>query len=562
MAVVLIQFILAFQGIDVCDDGFALTFYQQFFNDADSVEYNFVYWLSGLVGGLWYELYPDGGVLWFRILALLINTLIFSITYRLLRPYVNKGLLLTCLVMVLFVNNFGFLVFYNNNITALLSVSAVYALNKGLAKNSTKWVIISGVIVGMNIFSRIPNLSQVVLVMGIPAYFFFSSKKINRSLKPSLKFILGVVLGIFFVVLLLLTLGQLEIMKRAVSSLFDIGKTERSSHNVLEMFHIYWGNYKKVLKYGSVALLSFLLLLFVRRHLVTRKYTKIVFGFVVGFMSYIWWQYTGIYGYYALAYLGVIYVLTKSSSLELRTLAFAAFLVQFFLPFGSGGGLRSIGYMSIWLSFPFVAFILQDMVFGSKEGAINYVTKSQRLITLMLLLIFIGYKLQAFSQGAYFDPGSRFLMTAPINNSRAQWVFTHPDRADIINKAVNALENHAEPGDYVLAYDKIPMLHFLTETKPYMYNSWPWIYDQVTFEKKLRAAEENRDRLPIVIQQKFETIGRFSKPNLQYLSNDIEETYLHNNKISEVFISYLNRYDYKMVWSNSHFNIYKPKNTK
>ena len=54
----LCQLIFIFQGIDFLDEGFTATFYQQFFNDPSSVEYNFMFWLSGLIGGTFTYLFP------------------------------------------------------------------------------------------------------------------------------------------------------------------------------------------------------------------------------------------------------------------------------------------------------------------------------------------------------------------------------------------------------------------------------------------------------------------------------------------------------------------------
>ncbi|MGB0280411.1 MAG: hypothetical protein ACPGAA_06470, partial [Flavobacteriaceae bacterium] len=50
-----IQVLIAIQGFDVCDEGSKLTFFQQFFNDIGSVRYNFVHYVTGVVGGLWYN---------------------------------------------------------------------------------------------------------------------------------------------------------------------------------------------------------------------------------------------------------------------------------------------------------------------------------------------------------------------------------------------------------------------------------------------------------------------------------------------------------------------------
>ena len=59
----LYQLIFIFQGIDFLDEGFTATFYQQFYNDPSSVEYNFMFWLSGLIGGTFACLFPDSGLI-------------------------------------------------------------------------------------------------------------------------------------------------------------------------------------------------------------------------------------------------------------------------------------------------------------------------------------------------------------------------------------------------------------------------------------------------------------------------------------------------------------------
>ena len=49
--------LVIFQGIDFNDEGFHVAFYQQIFNDPESVQYAFWGWLSGIVGGAFIENY-------------------------------------------------------------------------------------------------------------------------------------------------------------------------------------------------------------------------------------------------------------------------------------------------------------------------------------------------------------------------------------------------------------------------------------------------------------------------------------------------------------------------
>lgn len=54
---VVLQVPLVFWGAELCDAGFYLTFYQNFFDAPESVSYNFMYWLSGLIGAIWTKVF-------------------------------------------------------------------------------------------------------------------------------------------------------------------------------------------------------------------------------------------------------------------------------------------------------------------------------------------------------------------------------------------------------------------------------------------------------------------------------------------------------------------------
>lgn len=59
----LFQLIFIPQGLDFADEGFFMTFYQQIFNDPESVTYAFMYWFAGVLGGSLYALFPEDGLL-------------------------------------------------------------------------------------------------------------------------------------------------------------------------------------------------------------------------------------------------------------------------------------------------------------------------------------------------------------------------------------------------------------------------------------------------------------------------------------------------------------------
>lgn len=561
-----IQVILSFQGFEVCDEGFSLTFYQQIFHDPSSVEYCFVYWLSGLVGGLWYQLYPEGGILWFRILAIIFNTSTLIIGYKILKNYIKSRYVLIGLLMVLFVNDYGFLAFYHNHLTAFLAILSIYFLHEGIVKENYVLLAISGFIIGVNIFTRLPNVTLFVFILAIPFASHLNGYRITKSTIPMLVFILGTVIGVISIFALLYSLGQLTIMKRALSVLGNLGHAEDSGHNVISLLKNYVFNQKKVItqlfKLLIVSIIILSAIKYFKRNIMITRIIQLfgVFAFFLLFKS------GGIHIVYALGYLGIFgTLLTKQNHESVKIVALMALLMMLFLPLGSGGSIGSSGYMCIWLAIPFflhfVSIVVNsDFIFKTKYDAISsyFLKDFFKPLTLILVLGFFVEKAYSISQEAYFDKGNRFKKTYSINNKYARGIFTTKERADIINDLLAHLDNYVKPNDYVLFYDNAPMLYFLTDTRPYMFNPWVWIYDQGSYEMQLERAQKEIPVLPVVVQQKFNTIYEFSEPIPDYMSETKENSNDYSQGRTIATNKFLKKYDYKIVWSNEYFNIYKP----
>lgn len=568
LLVIFIQLVLGFQGFDVCDDGFVLTFYQQIFNNPSSVEYNFLYWLSGVVGGLWYELFPKGGILWFRVFTVLINTLCFITAYNIFKRFIPKRIVFLGLIIVLFVNDYGFLVYYHNHITVLLTLLSVLYLMKGIGQNRNLFLIISGFLIAINVFARIPNITLFVFIFAIPFSYYLRKENYRKAIKPMVHYALGIVLGFVFILLLLVALGQLEIMQKAIYSLFDLGKAEDSTHNVIGLLKTH--RYHYTVLFGVTSQLIVLMFIFLIGYKYIKKQVFKIIFFVIGFcVAFLWLKKGDIYPIYAIAFLGVFLVLfTKSIANNIKTLAFVGLLMLVFLPLGSGGGIHSSGYMCIWLSVPFFFYWFYNL--GNIKASIKNVflgsnftipKKAFKTLVLFIGLSFLSAKAYNMSKEAYFDKGSRIEKTYVIENELAKGIYTTQRRSQIINELLLNIKPYVKSDDYLLAYDKIPMIHFLTETKPYMYNPWVWIYDSNSFERKLDQAEKEISTYPIVVQQKFETIRAFSEPIPDYMSEAFDnEKGLINaydaNK-NKTMNAFLKRNEYKIVWSNSYFNIYQ-----
>jgi hypothetical protein len=241
-----------------------------------------------------------------------------------------------------------------------------------------------------------------------------------------------------------------------------------------------------------------------------------------------------------------------------------ALILALVLPFGSDGALSNMGYVSIWLAMPLTIASLSDVnlsvfkrfSFRGFKIEVDKITLS--VLFFITLIAYSSNKIYKISNEAYFDYGSRFEKTYSINAPLANNIYTTERRSIIINDLLENMSDYVKPDDYLLAYDKIPMIHFLSQTRPYMNTPWVWVYSGEMFEEKLKKAEKEIDVLPIVVQQKFETIVAFSEPLDDYMSENGIDNNLHSNARSKAMNDFLSRNDYQIVWCNDYFVIYKP----
>ncbi|HMG66508.1 MAG TPA: hypothetical protein VK588_02445, partial [Chitinophagaceae bacterium] len=83
--VFILEVLLIFQGLDLSDEGFLSTFYSHIFSNPASVSYNFMFWLTGIIGGTWVKLFSPLGLWGIRFGGAVINLLTVMLTYQLLK---------------------------------------------------------------------------------------------------------------------------------------------------------------------------------------------------------------------------------------------------------------------------------------------------------------------------------------------------------------------------------------------------------------------------------------------------------------------------------------------
>ncbi|MDR1950715.1 MAG: glycosyltransferase family 39 protein [Bacteroidales bacterium] len=540
------QILLAFQGFDLCDEGFSLTFFQQIFNDPQSVEYNFLYWLSGIVGGVWLKIFPNAGIFSFRILGILMHLLGLVLMIAIFRKRLPDWILaLSCVVLTL-IFDYGVITFEHNRLVVVLSLAAFYFLIKGIEQNKWWALLFSGYLLAVNVFSRSPNLTLWAWIILIPLF----STDWKKSWKQIGIFCMGLVAGVLDVFLIMWMLGHVEIFANSVRQMFDIAGHAENAHSFKQLTGTFIQNYKSVGKYAVllIGLGGAMFLLF--RFFEKRRWIN--YAIVAVFFGCFWFWMSGkyyVYWIYALCFLAQALLYWKTNDKNLRRLISGSIMMMIFLPVGSDWGIGNMGLYSIWLAVPLMLW----WGFSHIETSPIF-NQTKRWFFTMLCTVFCILQIIAIANQAYFDKGSRLDKHYSIQHPVAKYIYTTKFRADMMNHLIPALNRHISSNDYVLAFEHIPMIHAITQSKPYLYSPWS-AYGSAMFIKQLSRAEQTRP-LPIVVKQHFESFPEWSAPQDDYYAENKPNTYKHHPARTATFNAFLKKYNYEMVWSNGFFSIW------
>jgi hypothetical protein len=578
--------IVIFQGLDFNDEGFHVAFYQQIFNNPESVQYAFWGWFTGIVGGTFMKMFPYLGIWGIRLLGAIISTATIAIAYNLLKRYLHNGYLKVSMILLsLFINEDAKNLYYNN-LSAFLYFVTAYFIFTGLRDNKRWMLFAAGFFVGLNIFTRLPNLLGIGLILAIFSFGFMAKKNIRYTLVRSVIFLAGTGAALFTVYLTMRSLNHLFYFLESVKMISTSSKGAKvddgldGAYGITHLLKVNMDDYVTALRFLVVFCIPVLITGFINRKARngSNALRKAVWVFNIAMiLSALLFSLTGRFTgfrllelFTAVSLLSILVLFERKVTNDLKLLAIVGVLILLIHPFGSSAGIATVVVYSMWISFPIaVDYIarLKWAAFDLKIETSAGVSSLQSVFTemgfrilkwVLISVIAIGCLYNVVKYPYLCDSHSRWLMRYSVNNRFMKGVFTSKARAETLNDLLNASSRYIHPNDIVLAYDCMPMYHYMTETRSYVRNPCIWFYTTTLFEQQLAFAETHEKVLPVIVRQLIKTTGDGSG----WPETEPAENYLFFKRTkgkNDILNDFIKRHNYNEVWSNGDFQILVPR---
>ncbi len=545
-ALILYQLLGVFFGMDIADAGFYLTFYDNIFTHPSSVEYNFMYYLSGAIGGTFQSMFPSMGMCGMRLLGVAFNTACAVILYFALRRHVDeRAIALGCALVVTSFIAPPYTLCYDL-CTIVFYVLAITLLWRGMEKDKMWMIALAGAMAGLNILVRIPNILGLSMAL-LPFIRYFAERRRSalswkHTAGLTLAFLgaAGLAVGL---VLALMPEHHNTCLLNVLRDLRTIAADDSgtASHTTGRMMTVQLRFYATELWVAAKLAVPVLLYWWAHTHNRTPWLSWVLKAAALAVFVWFVYRMHPLQPLWVMCLAGGIMVMIKHwhSRSGLTWMALLGIGMMLVMPLGSDGAYNN-GTIVAWALAP--------------VAALWWLQRSRIAFPLALIAV---CAIRMVTGGAYFDGGPLWQKTYAIDNDRAAHIYTTRERAELLNTVLHGIAPHVKPGTVLMAYGSAPLMNYLTHTRPYLGCSWVEQLSVPMLEKKLAYAP--KAGFPMVLQQKFNPLGPFwSEPSADFRTDYGQQDAYRDNRKLEVLNRFLEYGRYRVVYEDSYFILYQP----
>lgn len=539
------------KGLDVQDTGSYLTKFHYIFQR--DVQVNELFYLLGeVMGGIIYHLAPGAQVLVLSAASFLLYTLTGFLLYVLLKPYLQKQLLLLAvltgsLYAVTWIHCLNW-----NTWTVLLLTAGILVVRKGLLEEKKKWLFAGGFLLGINTFFRMPNILFLALVVAVMWYAFgHAGGKGKTAVWAAVRWAVpftagGAAAGVTGLLLGVAFLGVSKTLSD-ILTLTSVGATGETTHSITTGIYLFFVGMKQGailwLVYGALLVLLAVCAAFLGRlaeqflHLEhggrlcagTACVLAALYGLYRGLTGEILYAHTmTAFGTIFFCVIGAFYY--RKKDLFFSTLCVMTVIVEGFLTIGTDTGTN---FYRIYMTLPLAMVVILFLRWSGKK-------RCACVIPAFLMAFVLGAGYQYATTHIYHD-GERERLVCEIDSRAYAGVKTTKERAAYLTRLQELLAPYKEQEILTMGAFNVSEI---VEMKPFLNSSWNDLEYLSLDNMKLQIREKTEQGIyPVVVIATEEINGPYWMPQkVEYLEGWMEEE------------------NYQLLYADAWYAVYVPGN--
>lgn len=519
-----------FWSLEPLDPGYYLTAYDNILDAPECVSDTFGQYLTNILGGCIIKLFPSIGLVGFRIIgtALILFSVVFVFYAFKQEIKVSHILLGSSLVVICYAHVSNGNTFNNGILSCFFYVCAITLLYKGLLSGNSLLFLLGGIFAGVNIFVRIPNLLGVLLSVVILLSNIVGGRGNKLKWKEFLAFIFGVLFGVSLIIAIMLLLGHEHIFMQGLLGLSHSATSSESSHSIsvliISQLYTYYNGIVSICLFFGV---FYIMKRVIRCHL--EKWTLFVLASF--FLFYHVYLDIASNNIWALATVGCLMIICRHRD-SLSLIAALGLFMLIVEPIGTNSGYGQASLPAL------IAAPVASMAVINRENLY------------FVIVACLAVLVKIIKQGNFNEFGPLYEKRYKIESPECSFLYTTQDRAKVLNESLPELKKYIYEKDTLLVHDALPILNYLTHTRPAGGNSVPGY--SLDFYNRLSMM----DYKPKILVHKFDPLDNWMMITRAISLTDDK---LPKNDERMTINQYLIINKYKIVWENPYFILLFPQ---
>ena len=550
MVLLLYPFLTLNQGVDVSDSTYSFSNFL-FFENMEGMWVVSTY-VSNVVGWLLTKLPFGTTILGLKFYATLLVSGTVLLVYYMFCKWMPAWIVFVGEMIAI-----GFCwipegILYNYLTYFLLTLGAVL-LYQGLVEEKDHFLVLAGVSLGVNVFVRIPNLTEMALIIGLWYYLVSKRRKMNVIVNKTMKCLIGYVTGVFVPLLGVICQFGISGIMDMVTGLTGI-KSSDETYSAFSMIITVIDAYKRTSKWAllialGVAMGMIMFFCFRGKWEKVKKLAYIA-GMAVllrflwgrGMFSFRYYEdYSAMYewgmiGLYLIWIAGIYILMSAKNSLEEKLWAVIVLVITAVTPLGSNNYTFQ-NLNNLFITAPFALYTYVKL-FRKKagKGILLSITFPWKAMLVMLGIVILVQSIGFHSQFVFRDgmDGTKrsFCFEEP---KTVAGMYTTDENGKSLQELIQYIEKKELQEKEVVLYGDCPGLSFILNMPFAIGTAWPDL-GSYAYETFVRDLEELKNA-PVVIIRNMTGDEQ----------SELKKTYLMN---------FMNAHGYVNSYNNGTYGVY------